>query len=190
MVRNRNRNQTRMAQRISQEAIWKDVNPQLVGIVAVETAANTFTEGSVTLPMLTPVGRGGKSLVCELLKVIVHMDAPNYINVQNTLTSCQLTRSHQTAMVGLESPAVIIRCMREHVIVDTAATDGTLIGTESPDPIEYDLTDGAGNGILIPGPSIYLGVQGTLNTTAKAASMKVIYRYKEVGPGELVGMMA
>jgi hypothetical protein len=190
MAKNRNRNQTRMAQRMSQEAIWQDENPQMVGIVAVETAANTFTEGSVTLPMLTPVGRGGKSLVCELLKVIVHMDAPNYINVQNTLTSCQLTKTHQTAMIGIEHAPVIIRCMREHVIVDTGATDATLIGTEPPDPIEYDLTDGAGHGILIPGPALYLGVQGTLNTTAKAASMKIIYRYKEVGPGELVGMMA
>lgn len=159
-----------------------DVNPEFLNIQVTESAANTFTQDEVTLP-IHRIGGGSmsKSQVVEILKIGYEMPAMELVDADSL--RLQLTYSSQTAILGLGSACVIDKFI-------TTCFTASAVGTNVVEQvIWHDLTDGVGHGILVGTPSIFIGVQGVGMGAARSYNVKVMYRLKNVGVMEYVGMV-
>ena len=157
----------------------KDVNAQYTSIRVTESAANTFTQGTLALPVLRGnVGRS-KYQVIELLKswmVIGFGDGATA-----STKDVQVTTSAQTALLPFNNPDVV-DYYSEDIIITTS-------GLYYPqNPIIHDFTDGAGHGIIIATNNMYVGVQGGSQTGALTVDYRIMYRFKNIGVDEFVGL--
>jgi len=158
----------------------RDVNPQYLSAQVTESAANTFTEVTIPLPVLRGnFGGQRKYQVLELLKVI--WDPSIGDGATASLIRNQLTTSSQTAAIAMDNPDMV-DFWRSDIIITTS-------GLYTVDrPIIHDFTDGAGHGIIIATSDLFLGVQGTSQTAALQTNVRLLYRFKNIGVDEFVGL--
>lgn len=157
----------------------KDVNPQYSSIQVVESAANTFTQGTLNLPVLRGNMVGGKYQVIELL--YAWLDLQTNDGATGSGRTVALTTTSQTAMQVLSNPDVVL--MYNDLI--TITTSGLYVETN---PKFYDFTDRAGHGIIIATESLFLSVIGTSQTAAQTARCRIFYRFKNVNVNEFIGL--
>ncbi len=159
----------------------KDVNPQFLNAFVTLSAANTFTEKSIQLPVnpAASIG-GGKVRVIEILKVFGCMNADVLAN--GAETAFNLTyRSHAGIIPDYEPNNFIVKVVTDMQLVTSGAV--ALLY-----PYVADLTDGAGNGFLVCVPTIYLGAITTGQTLPRVAYVKILFRYKDIGTEEFIGI--
>lgn len=166
---------------------WLDVNPQFISASVAELTINTFTQNTVPTPVLAQTGMG-KSLVMEILKVFFAFTNPLIIAANYTRFQVAVCRKSLTSMPEFEN-ADVLAWARKEVYSLAAAPTGS---TSQIDPICLDLTDGAGNGILFAGKNIFAQIKGTNNAAGAlgAATIKILYRLKQVDPSEIIGMLS
>jgi hypothetical protein len=166
-----------------------DVNPQwLTFNAATQSAANTFVETSINVPITRfPQGKG-KSLVLELLKVqfvIPELDNNSVAGGQVSQAEVQLSPQSQTA-IALSNPVNIAQFLRSWRGAFTAA--GTY-SSAIDNTVTQDLTDGAGHGILVASDTLFLDANTILFTNAATFACRVLYRFKTVTLEEYIGIV-
>lgn len=167
----------------------RDVNPQFMRTDLTLSAANTYTEVEIQTPLnMLPVGSSSKAPVIEILKIWFELDildnafAATY---DTNLIRCALCTKSRTSIATLGTPECI---MRTQVLYAGAFTAAGTYGMVSEANQQYDLTDGAGHGILIAVPKLFFGASTTGQTNAGSFSVCISYRFKNVDVWEFVGM--
>ncbi len=153
----------------------KDVNPQAFRMQVTESAANTFTEQAHSTPNIAESG-----LVMELLKVQIEV-------FQNALAEGDQVQvaiydRPLTSIPRLGDPGVIAK-FNQYTKLTTSGAESMVT------PVEFDLSDGGGNGWLYGKKSLYIAVVGTSQSDPMIADAVILYRLKKVTSVELVGLV-
>lgn len=158
----------------------KDVNRQYTSVLVTESAANTFTQVEMQLPVLRGnFGGQNKYQVIELLSVWI--DPSEGDGATGSGRRVQVATSSQSAMIGMEDPDLVDK-WEDAIIITTS-------GLYAPQrPIIHDHNDGAGHGEIIATNSLFIGLQGVSQTNALTARVRVYYRFKNIGVNEFVGL--
>lgn len=169
-----------------------DEKPQFLNLnTAQETVLNTYREVPTSTPVVTVSG-SNKAIVMEVLKIFYNHSTPEIINVLRTSIAMTVATRSFSTLQQISSPGVLARIDSEIEVFDSAATDATVVVQYYKGSAEHvvDLTDGAGNGILVASKNLYLGVKGNQRTVLAQALGKILYRLVEVSAAELVGIIA
>ena len=169
----------------------RDVNPQYLHGTLTLSAANTTTSLTLGTPIVrVGAGPSNRSIIMEVLKVYVDMPSIDLEAAAATDRSMQFSFStvdFGTGNAQFEDPRVFAQVSANLSNAFTAAGTGTLNSMAMP--LVWDMTDGAGHGILIATDNIF--VQGNTNnqTAASRFRFKILYRFKEVSLVEYIGIV-
>lgn len=158
----------------------RDVNPQYTSVGVTESAANTFTQVTMPVPVLRGnMGGARRYQVIELLKAwFTNSTGAGASGDGHVL---QLTTTSQTAMITFTNPDLIMR-YEDEIIITTSGL------YENKNPKEFSFTDDAGHGLIIATENLYFGIQGTSQTGALTGTCRILYRFKNIGVDEFVGL--
>jgi len=164
---------------------FRDLKPQFLTGYVVQTANNTYKETAIPLPQMNQLGNG-KVWVVEILKVFLSWETPQTIIATAIWQQVHLCTKTKTTTSGLSDKDCIM--MDEDSAYGQAAiTPGVTVFASRTK--QFDLTDGAGNGVLVAVPNLYLGVQCANRTSVLSAQCKVLYRLVEINATEAMGIM-
>jgi len=166
-----------------------DVNPQWLTFNQQNmTLANTYSEGSLNLPINRFQNPKGRSIVMEMLRVEFGMPTPDVNNsAGGNILSCavQLTPSSSVLLNGSD-PKNLAQYGR---LFRGAFTAGGTYSAIENNPEVIDLTDGNGHGVLVATDTLFFGVN-TQNFAAPASfTARVLYRFKIVTLEEYIGIV-
>lgn len=166
-----------------------DVSPQLLGAIVTLSAANTFTQTTVPVPIQRYSAGRERALVMEVLKVFFDLGEPDANPAAGgslLAFSAYLSTSSQASFPTMDNPVVFAFGQK---VVRGAFTAAGTYGTYASDPFTLDLTDGAGHGVLVATDNIFLGAVSSGFTAVSACSIKILYRFKEVTLAEYIGIV-
>ena len=156
-----------------------DVNPQFLSFRATQSAADTTTTFTQTLPIQRLPQRGGAQ-VMEVLRVYaVSSSAPE---VDSAVVVALTTKNFTTTAVTFNEPSCFA-FLRKQLILTTS---GQVITEE---PFIIDLSDGAGHGFLIATDNLFAQVQSNGTSSANSVDIKLLYRMKNVSLAEYIGIV-
>ncbi len=172
----------------------RDVNPQYLHGILTLSAANTTTSITLGTPIVR-VGTGSttasQSIIMEVLKIFVDLPNsdkdPGATGTPQSATLVFMTTDPSTTAATFENPRLFAMARRQSRSSFTAA--GTGAQNQEVEPIEIDLTDGAGHGILIATDNIFVQGQSVDMTAAGVFRWKILYRFKEVSLVEYIGIV-
>ncbi len=165
-----------------------DINPQyLVLNPAVQTVVNTIKEVETMTPVVMSTYEG-RALVMEILKTEIYLDNPDLVNVQQTSVTVHIAKKGAIGSLSAQKDTVA-EAQQGAMVIDTAATDGTLAVAFGRNPIVQDHTDGNGNGMIYANKSVWLQCMSSQCTNLKLATARILYRLIEVGAEELIGFI-
>lgn len=166
-----------------------DVNPQWMTFTATQSGADTTTTTTQAIPVQRlPVG--GKSQVMEVLKVFYQM--PAFPAIASAAEAADIrsiflsTVNFGTTATSLAEPRVFSGFADELRGAFTAA--GTF-GSYFPNVVSFDLTDGAGHGLIIATDNIFAQVVTSGTGATNAVFIKILYRWKNIGLQEYIGIV-
>lgn len=165
----------------------KDVNPQWwnMGQFTENTgSADTTLVTGVNTP-IPRIPTGTRSTVMEILKVEFVFTNPQVAAAANKYyAALKTSNAINTGLVTFMADPSILAAAVFEAYVATAA-DVSYVPTQ----MVIDVTDGAGHGVLAAGDSIFVavGTDLTANHTG-TVNVRVLYRFKEVGVLEYVGI--
>ena len=165
-----------------------DVSPQILTSSIVMTAANTYTEVVIPIPIARFQLRKGKSIVMEILRVLFD-SGPKDNNFAAGGESSSIRQQLSTvSLTGIlpNDPHVFAFYDKEYRGAFTAA--GTF-GLAVQEPFDVDLSDGGGHGYLVATDNVFFGMQTTAFAGASSGVVKIIYRFKEISIEEYIGIV-
>lgn len=165
-----------------------DVSPQLLTASVTLTAANTYTEATIPIPIARFQLRKGKSIIAEILDVAFFHGAKDNNPAaagEISVSSAQLS-TISLASLQLGDPHVFCASQLEYRGAFTAAGSYFAVHT---DPIVVPLDDGAGHGYLVATDNIYLSYVTSNYTAAATLNAKIKYRFKMVDLEEYIGIV-
>jgi len=165
-----------------------DVNPQWFNMTTSTIAADTYVQTLFPLPVQRLL-QNNRSQVMEVLKIFFQVDpsigtAAAQTNFQKLV---QITTKSQTAAVTLSEPTLVMNARFDSFNAFTAT--GTYAAFSPKNPVEYDLTDGCGHGLLVATDNLYIGYDTNNVGAVSTASCKILYRWKNVSETEYVGIV-
>ena len=166
-----------------------DVSPQWMSFVATQSAADTTTTITQAIPVQRQNNRG-LAQVLEVLKVL--FERPSLVagasaTEANDFFAITLsTSSFGTTATTLAEPRVFAGDSLQAQFAFTAA--GTYY-MEHPRVVMYDLTDGAGHGVLVATDNIYAQVSSVTTGATNTYRIKILYRWKNVSLQEYIGIV-
>jgi hypothetical protein len=170
-----------------------DVNPQFLSGALTLSAANTVTEVAIGTPIVR-VGAASPShaVIMEILKI--YADLPVYDQTAAGATTRTVALSFTTASTGatpfqaqLDNTRCFASFERQQMNAFTAAGTGILQFKETP--MVFDLTDGAGHGVLIATDNIFVQGDSAGQAAASVFRFKILYRFKKVSLVEYIGIV-
>lgn len=169
----------------------KDVNPQLLSGFVTMTAPNVQTVQQLPNPVIRLPTQQGAAIVLELLKVYVDFPPIDVTNVAATRYTRSFVLATYNPGVGAEAtlgdPRVVAKLQQDDYYAFTAGGTGGL--TNSIDPHVFDLTYGAGHGVLVATDSTFIQVNTTNFSGAGTYQYKLLYRFKKVSLTEYIGIV-
>lgn len=166
-----------------------DVNPQFLSFTAAQSGADTTTTTTQAIP-IQRLPSGGRSQVMEVLKVFAQLPVFGAVasatEANDTVSVFLSTVSFGTTATTFSEPRVFWGSHRSMEGAFTAA--GTYARTEESIEVA-DLTDGAGHGFLVATDNIFCQVQSTGTGGTNTARIKILYRWKNVGLAEYIGIV-
>lgn len=170
----------------------KDIFPQ---VLSITTATAGATDDYVVQDFSLPVSRVGTSVnkaqVVEILWVDYY---PGAITISDT--ACQLYAYLTTANIHENGDTATLSQYQADISrAQTLAPvmHVTLLTTSGAQafklPIRVNLTDGAGNGVLVATSQMTLVFGSVANAAGAACTAKIAYRIVEVGITEYVGIV-
>lgn len=169
----------------------KDQHPQWLRGRVEQSVINTFAQQPIKTPVVPDLGNG-KSLVMNVLRIVIETSLSRMSDTVFAEIQAQLSTRFRTAIGELSDVGIIINSYSGTRMLDTGATDGTVVaeyGTTKRTMI-LDVSDGKGNGILIGSPEIYLCMDSTNESGVKNARVAILYNLKTVNAQELMGIIA
>jgi len=168
------------------------VKPQILSVTTGTAGdVNDYVSAQINLPVSRFGGLKTKTVVFELLSVswyIAITDILDTISVNAAwLSTVQSRVSGDTATIGsladdVDNPLNFAFALENHNLVTTGGWTQVM-------PIQIDMTDGAGNGILIATDRLFI-TGGNVNGTSGARYVaKLKYRLSSVGIEEYVGIV-
>lgn len=173
-----------------------DVKPQILTLKSALNAAGDYIVTSFPLPVARIGASKDKASVIEILRVdwysgIEDIDEPTVIFVSYLSTSPNVSTGTTLSAATIAADAADAHTIALSVhqsYIATAGAAGEAIGNRGW-PMRIDLTDGAGNGVLVATDTISI-VGGNHNGTAACTFVaKVLYRIVNVGITEYVGIV-
>ena len=168
-----------------------DVNPQYLNVAFGLSAANTFSDLEVKLPIVR-IGQGSqnRSTIIEVLKIFANL--PGIDNTAAAATQRNVAMTFSTVRLGaaeavIDNPRVLAQFQRE--VQNSFTAGGTGILAIDNDPQVWDLTDGDGHGVLVASDSIWVAGVTTNQLAASTFRAKILYRFKEVSLVEYIGLV-
>jgi len=158
----------------------RDVNPQTLGGKLTESAADTFTELEITVPVMRVGMPNNRAQVIEVLWVEFDSKA-GLLNAAGETISAQVTTSTKSDVVQLDDADLLAN----HSWQLNLLTSGASIMQQ---PFHLDLSDGAGHGLIVATPSLFFGIKGTSTGVATQQSFRIGYRFKNVSLSEFIGL--
>lgn len=159
----------------------RDVNPQLLGGNVVMSAANTFTQAEIDVPVLRVGFTNAKAQVIEVLGVWFNYSGED-LDAAAESFRMQLCTSSQAAMLGFSSGQNIVPQVQVQNNLLTS-------GASATENVYYrDMSDGDGHGVIVAVPTIFLGMTSTGLGAAAAGNIMMKYRFKNVPLTEFVGL--
>lgn len=164
--------------------------PIRIRAIVTESAANTYTEQSIALPVtafLTGRGKSGKAQAIELMKVFSDIPTPELEAGQNNQTQVQLVKDTTTGSLDYNSENFIWgRKKRVHELQGAAGE----AAIHSDEMWVDDMTDGDGNGEILTDQTIYLGLKGTGNASAQSSRVALLCHLVELDSADVVAQLA
>lgn len=160
-----------------------DVNPQILNLTVVQTAADATTTLEQPLPLPRFSAKKGRSLVVEVLWVQWNFDDIRYI----------VGNFSYTGILSTAPTAATVTDPRTFAVLDFEGSQNAAAASFRTTPRTYRqiLHDGAGHGILVATDNIYLTLITTGPTTViNSLNVKLAYRYKEVNLEEYLGIVS
>lgn len=161
-----------------------DVNPQWMSFSEVQTGTDTATGGSIQPPVSLSTGT---NLVMEMLRIFVKVENlasignGNAYSINFWLSTKNFGSTYPT--LGLGDATVL--CATAWVgAFDTAAGFADVQGEK-----QFDISDGAGHGVLVGNQNLYWGITSSTSGVAVRISCKVLYRAKKISQSELLGIV-
>lgn len=129
-----------------------------------------------------------KATIIEVLKVWFYNKIDNSA-ANSSLTMCLTTRGlgdpDEWEMINDPGTIAAVR-INYHF---TGSTDTGAVATTRIYPIEVDLTDGAGHGVLVATDSIFGFLLSSSTGETNVGAIRFLYRYKQVDVLEYVGIV-
>lgn len=167
-----------------------DVSPQWMSFSASQSGADATTTTTQAIPVQR-LPTGGKAQVMEVLKVAITITAlPASAAVGESLDSQSVflsTTSFGTTATSWSEPRVFAGVQIQS---RNAFTAGGTYYAVIPGITWLDLTDGAGHGVLVATDNIFAQVISAGTGATNAASIKILYRWKNVALQEYIGIVA
>lgn len=165
--------------------------PQLLtATTGVAGAVDDYVVSTITLPRADS-GRGSKRMVYEILKVYYYIGVEDpsdgtsihaaYLATTTPRASAD-TCTGATLVADFQVPTVFAPVLFNRNVNTSGGTTTTL-------PMVVDLTDDAGNGILVATERITLVGGSAGNTAAASYTAKILYRIVDVPALEFVGIV-
>lgn len=158
----------------------RDVKPQLLSFTAAESAADTTTTTTVTLPVPRTNVSQGRAMITEVLKVWFIWDALEEVDSEKEVSLS--TKNFGTTTTQFSDPDIFAWAK----LVTKITTSGYAV--ESTVNC-LDLTDGAGNGVLIATNNIFCQVFSGTTSSAVSVRVKVLYRMYDADVFEYIGIV-
>lgn len=167
-----------------------DVNPQVLTISVAQSAANTGTAIAINLPIPRYPTTQNKNLVIEALGV-------QYFHLNREVTALPATSVGDciTLTTRPNAPGTIQEQLSDPRTISEFYVFNSHVGGVAAQDIELqsmawdDLTDEAGHGILIATDVLYVALQSFNRGLPMLAVVKLLYRWKEVGLSEYIGIV-
>jgi hypothetical protein len=172
-----------------------DVNPQVLKMTVTQGTNDQTVIASYQLGPSFIQGGGGKAIVIEVLKFQWDMD----ISVSITATdnyqvfACVYSGNNSPAMTNLADIQASKHSGQVITYYERNVNDYTTVGVDITEaPAMYDMTDGAGHGVLIPPGALNLKISTkALQATGgvNVAFVWMFYRFKQVSLEEYFGIV-
>lgn len=169
-----------------------DIKPQYMKFAGVTPAAAQYGIETIQLPRPRITSRNKRAIVYEFLKVYFYPNISQLADTAQTqymaISTSALNRSGGdactlgTIVLDMQRPAVIAQCIKQNNL----ATNGA---TSSVYPHTVDLTDGAGNGVLVATDALFLIVGDVGGAGAGTGVCTVLYRLTEISITEYLGIV-
>lgn len=168
-----------------------DVSPQWMTFSAVQSGADTTTTTAQAIPVQR-LPQSGRAQVLEVLKVAFFSStnlpaSASATETTDSITTMISTKSFGTTNTTFSEPTVFAADSIQSRSAFTAA--GTYFVILPTSPRIYDLTDGGGHGVIIATDNIYAQVQSSGTGATNTVHIKLLYRWKNVGLSEYIGIV-
>ncbi len=139
-------------------------NPFRIRFIVTESAANTYTETDIVLPVA--ITAGGKAQAVEIMKAFTDLQPSDVEPGQTNGVVMQFVKDSKTTSINYDDDDLIFRRRREDHSEDASGIEQ---GVSMERLLVVDMTDGDGNGEILLERSVHVGVVGTGNAAAKTA---------------------
>lgn len=173
----------------------KDVNPQWFGGELKQETVTVAIDRAFQNPVAKGIfGRGNTATIMEILKVYFIFPALGpFAEITPSLDGIRLYLSTRkllpiTPAFTASEPAVFAWA----ILYSTASfTAGGTVAVFNDPTYVVDLRDSAGHGLLVASDMIWFTVYtlGVQDTTIDTAAFKLLYRFKNVGLAEYIGIV-
>ncbi len=156
-----------------------DVNPQWLRFEVTESAANTFTQAEIQIPVMRVGFQQNRAQVIEILAIEIQV--PGGSELDGDGTAFQITTGSKAATADFTDSDVLY-LYRDIVSFTTS-------GQTRFDRIKFtNYTDGAGHGPIVATASIFVAVAGASQAAALTFFGRILYRFKNISLSEFVGI--
>lgn len=156
-----------------------DVNPQFMHLTASQSGNDATTTTAFPIP-IQRLQNSGRAQVMEILKVYWYLLSG--VETDMSLIAYLTTSSSGTSATNYGNTRVIDGVDNRKFIT----TSGTFMESM---PINHDLTDGAGHGMLVATDSVFIQVASAGTSATNVVYCKILYRWKDVSTTEYVGIV-
>ncbi len=158
-----------------------DTNPQVYGIVVAQSGNDVGSETELPVPVLRMGMSMSRAQVIEVTRVQFEVPTQllsaidNNQSIEVSLTS----RSIGATPASLAEPNLLAKFNRNNQT--QSVTAASVYGYNQDNIITFDLTDGAGHGILVTSANLYFQQNSTNTAVTNTFGVRIFYRFKQIG---------
>ena len=169
-----------------------DVKPQYLTLASGTMSPDTFDVVQFALPVPRFGTMKTKATVFELLSVdwyLATQDLTNGLHSDIGYLTTSTNRVDSEPFIIDDMATDLGRPNTFAAVIDNAILLGAAGAKNAQQPQHIDMTDGAGNGILVATDSLTMVTGNVSNATDVVSVVKILYRLTNIGIAEYVGIV-